>query len=180
MTCIYFVENEETMKNKLFAISAFAAMTITCACGDDNTEETLSEKCHHGNDAACLIGLWELQAIQDAAHGYNVAVDFSTGPGKLEIYENGDFKYTYATAVTSLMYLDCGNLFDTGKWTYNDENKTISIKFTVGEQCNSDPTSAVVKVNAYEMTFDKQVFQTSEDISSGTQPVEYFKRIGTL
>ena len=168
------------MKNKLFAASILAVAFAICACSSDEEEESLADKCKGGDDASCLIGTWQMLAIQDAAFDYNMVVDFSTGPGTLVINEDGTFTYTYATAVSSLMAADCGGLNDNGKWTYNAETKMISIKFTVGEQCNSSPTTAAVKVNATDMTFDKQVIQTSEDVFSATKPIEYYKRVGIL
>jgi len=168
------------MKNKIFAASILSLSLIFCACGSEEEKESLSDKCRKGDDSACLVGTWQMLAIQDAAVDYNMVVDFSTGPGQLVINEDGTFTYTYATAVSSLMAADCGGLNDSGKWTYNAETKTISIKFTVGEQCNSNPTSATVKVNETDLTFGKQVFQTSEDIFGASQPVEYFRRVEPL
>lgn len=165
------------MKKKIFTILAICAMSFLCACSEDKTEETLEDKCQSGDDAACLVGTWQLLSIQDAAAEYYVIVDYQTGPGRLVINEDGTFTYTYATSVGSFMYMDCGGKNDSGKWTYDNATKTISIKFTVGEQCNSSPTSAVVKVNSNELTFNKQVFQTSEDIRPGAQPIEYYRRI---
>lgn len=165
------------MKKMFLTGLAIMAMSLLCSCGSDDNEETLSEKCRKGDSEACLVGTWLLQAIQDANAGYTIVVDYTTGPGKLIINEDGTFKYTYARATSSLMSADCGGLDDNGKWTFDNATKTISIKFTVGEQCNSDPTTAVVKVSETEMTFDKQVFQTSEDIRTGAKPIEYYKRI---
>ena len=168
------------MKNKIFAASIMSLAFLFCACSSDEEEESLSDKCRKGDESACLVGTWQMLAIQDAAAGYNMVVDYSTGPGQLVINEDGTFTYTYATAVSSLMASSCGGLNDNGQWTYNAETKTISIKFTVGEQCNSNPTTATVKVNETDMTFGKQVFQTSEDIFGAGQPVEYYKRVGAL
>lgn len=165
------------MKNKILALLAIAAMSLTCACSEDETEETLDEKCQGGDTFSCLIGTWQMLGIQDAAAEYYVIVDLHDGPGQLVLNEDGTFSYTYATSVASLMNTACGGKFDSGKWTYDDAAKTISFKFTVGEQCNSNPTTAGVKVSANELTFDKQVFQTSEDIRVGAQPIEYYKKV---
>lgn len=167
------------MKNKILALLAIAAMSLTCACSEDESEESLDEKCQKGEAEACLVGSWQMMAIQDAAADYYIIVDLHDGPGLLELNEDYSFKYTYATSLASLMGNDCGGKFDSGKWSFDAATSTISFKFTVGEQCNSNPTSAVVKVNANELTFNKQVFQTSEDIRIGAQPIEYYKRIVT-
>lgn len=169
------------MKSKILALVAIAAMSLTCACSDDETEETLTEKCQKGDAAACLIGMWQMQSIQDAGADYAIVADFRDGPGRLVINEDGSFTYTYATSPSSLMVNDCGGLDDSGKWTYDDATKTLSLKFTVGEQCNPSPTaSAIVSVNTAELTLSGHVFQSSEDVSSSAQLVEYFRRIAVL
>ena len=166
------------MKNKLFAASILSLSLIFCACGSDEEEETLSDKCRKGDDSACLVGTWNMYAIQDAAADYNVVVDFTTGPGRLVINEDGTFTYTYATAVSSLMAASCGGLNDSGKWSYDKEAKTITIKFTVGEQCNPSPTiTTKVKVSETDMTLSGKVFQPNEDFFGATQPVEYYQRV---
>ena len=165
------------MKNKIFAASILSLSLIFGACGSDDEEESLADKCRNGDDASCLIGTWNLLALQDATLDYSIVVDFSTGPGRLVINDDGTFVYTYASAASSLMSKDCGGLKDTGKWTYDAATKTINIKFTVGEQCNSSPTYAVVKVNETEMSFNRQVFQTSEDLPKGQTYIEYFQRV---
>lgn len=168
------------MKNKIFTLFAIVAMSLTCACSDDESEESLSDKCQKGDASACLVGTWQMLAIQDAAAEYYIIVDLQDGPGQLVINEDNTFSYTYATSLNSLMGRDCGGRNDTGKWNYDEATKMVTFKFTVGEQCNSGTSTAGITVNATELTFNKQVFQTSEDIRIGAQPIEYYKRIGTM
>ncbi|WP_295679373.1 lipocalin family protein [uncultured Fibrobacter sp.] len=166
------------MKNIILTASVFSLALAFCGCSSDEEEESLSDKCRKGDDSACLVGTWNMLAIQDAATDYNVIADFTTGPGRLVINEDGTFTYTYATAVSSLMSSSCGGLNDSGKWTYDKATKTITIKFTVGEQCNPNPTiSSIVKVNETDMTLNGKVFQINEDFFGATQPVEYYKRV---
>lgn len=167
------------MNSKFFAAFIMSQALLFCACGSDEETESLSDKCRKGDDASCLVGTWQMLAIEDAGANFNIVVDFSTGPGTLVIYEDGTFKYTYATAATSLRSQDCGGQENTGKWTYDKTTKTFSTKSIVGEPC-TDPTSATVTVNEKEMTFGKTVFQIGEDVQSANQPVEYYKRIGAL
>lgn len=166
------------MKNFILTIFAISAMCLTCACGDDESEETLDDKCQSGDTKSCLVGTWQMLAIQDAAAEYYVIVDLHDGPGKLVLNEDGSFTYTYATSFNSLTYQSCGGKNDSGKWSYDEATQTATFKFTVGEQCNPNSTiSAVVKLNNNELTFNKQVFQTSEDIRIGAQPIEYYKKV---
>ncbi|MBO7551235.1 MAG: lipocalin family protein [Fibrobacter sp.] len=167
------------MINKILAASILSLSLFIGACGSDEEEESLADKCNDGDEASCLIGTWQMLAIQDAALGYSIVVDFSTGPGTLIINEDGTFKYTYATAASSQWYQTCGGLENTGKWTYDNTSKTFSIKGIVGEPC-TEASSAIIKVNATDMTFSKPLFQTGEDIRSASQPIEYFKRFGVL
>jgi hypothetical protein len=167
------------MKNKFFAASIMSLALLFCACSSDEEEESLADKCKGGDDASCLIGTWQMLAIQDAGLDYNVTVDFTTGPGMLIINEDGTFKYTFATAVSSQKYMDCGGLENNGKWTYDSATKTFSIRAIVGEPC-TEAGSAIVKVNATDMTFSKPIFQIGEDVQSASQPIEYFKRVGEL
>lgn len=167
------------MKNKIFAASILSLSLIFGACGSDEEEESIADKCKGGDEASCLIGTWQMLAIQDAGLDYSIAIDFSTGPGTLVINEDGTFKYTFVTSVSSMRYTQCGGLENTGKWTYDAATKTFSIKGIVGEPC-TEAASAIVKVNATEMTFSKPIFEIGEDLQTVSQPIEYLKRVGEL
>lgn len=168
------------MKHKFLKIFAAAALCLLSACGDDESSEpTLEEKCATGLNEDCLIGTWQLIAMQNAADAYFTFIDFSTAPGVLTIEEGGNFTYTYSSYIGSNMVEDCRTNygFDKGTWSIDAATNTITFNFRIGEQCNQGPHTATAKLDVQNLQLLPPIFQTSEDVTPGYVPAELLRRL---
>lgn len=166
------------MKNKFLTILTAAALCFLSACSDDESKEkTIEEKCATGLNEDCLVGTWQLIAMQNAADAYFTFIDFSTAPGVLTIEEGGNFTYVYSSYIGSNMVEACGGKFDKGTWAIDAATQTITFNFRVGEMCNQGSKTTKAVLDVQHLQLSTPVFQTSEDITPGFMPTELLKRV---
>lgn len=166
------------MKHKFLKIFAAAALCLLSACSDDESSEpTLEEKCATGLNEDCLIGTWQLIAMQNAADAYFTFIDFSTAPGVLTIEEGGNFTYVYSSYIGSNMVEACGGKFDKGTWAIDEATQSITFNFRIGEMCNQGAHTTTAKLDAQNLQLYTPIFQTSEDVTPGYVPAELLRRL---
>lgn len=167
------------MKKIFLTAIAAASLCLFTACSEDESEPTLEEVCAAGLNEDCLVGTWQLNAIEslDASQKWE---DFGASPSTLVFTDDGKFEFTFTTSNASLMAANgCGGTKSYGNWSITG----ASLKITMGRSdCHITNQSYTItpKLTVTDLNLNKVVFHENDmiDALTKTNSTEHFVRVG--
>ena len=169
------------MKKIFLTAIAAASLCFLSACSDD-PEPTIAEKCSGGLSEDCLVGTWNLKAIQTLGDETTAItyVDFGATPSTLVFTDDGKFEFTYTTnATVSEMAGDgCGGTKSYGSW----EIAGVTLKIKIGRtDCQETGRSYTVTptITPTSLNLNMLLFHENDmtDALSKANATEYYVRL---
>lgn len=168
------------MKKVITTAIVTASICLLAACGSEESEPSRAEMCAKGLNEDCLVGQWNLQAIQ-AKDGSQIFTDFSSAPSTLEFTDDGKFHFVFTTDgfLSEMAGNGCGGTSTYGTWTITGNVLNIKLGRTDCLETNRSYT-VMPTINERSLNLNTTLFHANDmtDALTKENAAEYYVRVG--